>query len=57
MTEQDKAVVPALQGRFIQEVDEAMPASKTDGRPINTSHSPFLSQPAELAKILIELAT
>jgi pimeloyl-ACP methyl ester carboxylesterase len=56
LTEQDKGVPPALQRRFIREVDEALPASKTDVRPINTSHSPFLSKPAELAKILIELA-
>ena len=56
LTEQDKGVLPALQRRFIREVDEALPASKTDVRPINTSHSPFLSRPAELAKILIELA-
>ena len=42
LTEQDKGVLPALQRRFIREVDEALPASKTDVRPINTSHSPFL---------------
>jgi pimeloyl-ACP methyl ester carboxylesterase len=56
LTEQDRAVVPALQRRCIREVDEAMPTSKTDVRLMTTSHSPFLSKPADLAKILIELA-
>jgi len=56
LTEQDKGVLPGLQRRFIREVDEAVPANITDVRPIHTSHSPFLSRPAELANILIELA-
>lgn len=56
VTEQDMAVRPALQHRFIREADEAFPRTKTEIRSMESSHSPFLSKPEELAKILLELA-
>ena len=55
VTEQDMAVRPALQHRFIREADDAFPGTKTEVRSIASSHSPFLSKPEELAKILLEL--
>ncbi|MBP2326503.1 pimeloyl-ACP methyl ester carboxylesterase [Kibdelosporangium banguiense] len=48
---QDKAFPVALQRRFITEID-AVSAKPTTVLELDTSHSPFLSQPAELARVI-----
>ncbi|HJW10963.1 MAG TPA: alpha/beta fold hydrolase [Albitalea sp.] len=53
---QDKAVTPNLQQLFIQEADALTPANKTDFRPFDSSHSPFLSRPQALADLIAALA-
>lgn len=47
----DKALPVALQRRFVAEID-AVSARPTTVRELDTSHSPFLSQPAELARVI-----
>ncbi len=47
--EQDKAIPPAAQ--------EEMAKHATDIRRIDASHSPFLSRPAELAAMLVDIAS
>jgi pimeloyl-ACP methyl ester carboxylesterase len=51
-TTRDQAIPPALQDVFIRRADELNPKNKTDVQVLNTSHSPFLSAPAKLARIL-----
>jgi pimeloyl-ACP methyl ester carboxylesterase len=51
----DHAVPIAAQRRFIGEADAATPGNLTDVRELATSHSPFLSQPEEVARILLAL--
>jgi pimeloyl-ACP methyl ester carboxylesterase len=48
---QDRAFPVALQRRFVSEID-AVSAEPTTVRELDTSHSPFLSQPAELAEAI-----
>jgi len=48
---QDKAFPVALQRRFVSEID-AVSAEPTTVRELDTSHSPFLSRPAELAEAI-----
>ncbi|BBY17163.1 alpha/beta hydrolase [Mycolicibacterium litorale] len=43
----DKALPPAVQERFARRADEV--------RRINASHSPFLSQPAQLARLITDV--
>lgn len=50
----DNAFPVALQRRFITEID-AVSARPTTVRELDTSHSPFLSQPAELAKTIASM--
>lgn len=52
---QDRAVPLAAQDHMIATVDETI-GNKTTIHTLESSHSPFLSQPAALAKILIEIA-
>jgi hypothetical protein len=47
----DQAIMPALQRRFIGEID-AVSAAPTEVIEMDTAHSPFLSRPAELADVL-----
>lgn len=47
----DNAFPVALQRRFIAEID-AVSARPTTVRELDTSHSPFLSRPAELAEVI-----
>ena len=55
--EQDNVVPMALQRRFVREID-AVSASPTSVTELDSSHSPFLSQPAALAEaIAVALAT
>ena len=53
----DRAVMPALQDRFIREADAFTPGNPTRVLTLAASHSPFLSMPETLARALAELAT
>jgi pimeloyl-ACP methyl ester carboxylesterase len=53
-TTQDRAVPPTGQDHMIATVDAAI-GSKTITHTMESSHSPFLSQPATLSKILIDI--
>ncbi len=53
---QDRAILPALQQRFIAEADAFVPGNPTRVHELNTSHSPFISAPAKLADLLAEIA-
>jgi pimeloyl-ACP methyl ester carboxylesterase len=50
----DRAILPALQNRFIAEADAAFPENPTAVVDLDTSHSPFLSQPGRLAAAILE---
>lgn len=52
----DRAVMPALQDRFIRDADAFTPGNPTRVLTLAASHSPFLSMPAALARALAELA-
>ncbi|MGW1028243.1 alpha/beta fold hydrolase [Streptomyces sp. NPDC002577] len=52
---QDRAILPALQRKFIDDADTAFPANPTSVVALQTSHSPFLSMPREVADIVAEL--
>lgn len=53
---QDWAIRPTLQKRFIEEADVFVPALPTVVHQMNTSHSPFMSQPEVLAELLAGIA-
>jgi pimeloyl-ACP methyl ester carboxylesterase len=55
VTTQDKAVPPAMQRRQIAEADAAFPDNPTTVHTLESSHSPFLSMPDQLADIVIKL--
>ena len=50
---QDRAILPALQSRFIAEADAAFPDNPTRVIDLDTSHSPFLSQPDQVAAAIL----
>jgi pimeloyl-ACP methyl ester carboxylesterase len=50
----DRAILPALQDRFIAEADAAFPETATRVVGLDTSHSPFLSQPDRVAAAILE---
>ncbi len=50
----DKAFPVALQRRFVAEID-AVSTDPTTVHELHTSHSPFLSQPAELARVIASI--
>ncbi len=52
----DHALQPALQDRWIAEADALTPGNLTTVYPLDSSHSPFISQPDRLAGILLEVA-
>lgn len=54
---QDRAILPALQNRFIAEADAAVPGNTTRVYDLNSGHSPFLSQPQALTDVLVRIAT
>jgi pimeloyl-ACP methyl ester carboxylesterase len=54
---QDRAILPALQQRFIDEADAFTPDNRTRVHEMNSSHSPFLSSPSGLAGILVDIAS
>lgn len=53
---QDRAILPALQQRFIDEADAFTPGNPTQVHELNTGHSPFLSAPKALADLLAKIA-
>lgn len=53
---QDRAIRPALQQRFIDEANAFVPAKPTRVQTLDSSHSPFMSQPRVLAELLAEIA-
>lgn len=53
---EDRAVMPALQDRFIREADAFTPGNRTEVLTLAASHSPFVSMPEELARALLRLA-
>jgi pimeloyl-ACP methyl ester carboxylesterase len=53
---QDNAIKPTLQQRFISEADAFVPGNKTRVHVLDTSHSPFMSAPEELARLLADIA-
>jgi pimeloyl-ACP methyl ester carboxylesterase len=52
---EDRAILPALQDRFIREADAWTGTNRTAVRTLKSSHSPFLSDPAALASELAAL--
>ena len=52
---QDMAVRPALQRKFISDADAAFPNNPTTVVALDSSHSPFLSMPEEVAAIVSQL--
>jgi pimeloyl-ACP methyl ester carboxylesterase len=53
---QDRAIRPLLQQRFIDEANAFIPENLTQVHEMTSSHSPFLSQPQALAKLLAHIA-
>ena len=53
---QDRAVRPAMIDKMVSDADAFTPNNKTQVLAMNTSHSPFLSQPKALADLLLALA-
>ena len=53
---QDRAIRPALQQRFIDEANAFVPAMPMRVHALDSSHSPFLSQPKALADVLAAIA-
>jgi pimeloyl-ACP methyl ester carboxylesterase len=51
----DMAIRPSLQRLFIAEADAAFPQNPTSVVTLDASHAPFLSMPAEVAKIVGKL--
>jgi pimeloyl-ACP methyl ester carboxylesterase len=51
----DFAIPVAAQRRFIDEADKLTPDNPTDVWEMATSHCPFLSEPEQLARILLQL--
>lgn len=55
--QQDRAIPVAQQQKFIDDTDAALPDSKTTVNSMDTSHSPFMSQPTALAALLSSIAS
>jgi pimeloyl-ACP methyl ester carboxylesterase len=51
----DRALQPPMQRKFIELADAAFPGNPTTVHTLESSHSPFLSMPEELADILLKL--
>jgi hypothetical protein len=51
----DMAIRPALQHRFIADADAAFPDNPTSVMALDSSHSPFLSMPGQVAGIVAKL--
>jgi pimeloyl-ACP methyl ester carboxylesterase len=50
----DRAILPALQTRFIAEADAAFPANPTRVVDLDSAHSPFLVAPGRVAAAILE---
>lgn len=55
MCTRDRALRPATQRKFIELADAAFPGNPTTVHTLDSSHSPFLSMPGELADIILKL--
>jgi pimeloyl-ACP methyl ester carboxylesterase len=53
----DLVVPPALQRKFIADADAAFPANPTTVRTLESSHSPFLSMPTQLADLVVPIVS
>lgn len=53
---QDKIIPPALADQIVSAVDDFTPDNKTVVETLDSSHSPFLSRPKELAQSIARLA-
>jgi pimeloyl-ACP methyl ester carboxylesterase len=53
----DLVVPPALQRKFIADADAAFPSNPTAVRALASSHSPFLSMPAQVADLVLDIAS
>lgn len=53
--EQDWAIRPALQRRFVAEADAAFPDNPSTVVTLDSSHSPFLSMPERVVDIVTKL--
>lgn len=53
---QDQAIRPRLQERFVREANAFVPDRPTAVHTLDSSHSPFLSQPEALARLLVQIA-
>jgi hypothetical protein len=53
----DLVVPPALQRKFIADADAAFPANPTTVRTLESSHSPFLSMPTQLADLVLDIVS
>lgn len=53
---QDKIIPPVLADQIMAVVDQFTPDNKTVVETLDTSHSPFLSKPQELAQSIVRLA-
>lgn len=51
----DMTIRPALQRKFIADADAAFPGNPTAVRELEASHSPFLSMPAQVADIVLDV--
>lgn len=54
---EDYAIRLPLQQKYVELADAFVPNNKTEIVTLNSSHSPFLSMPAELAAVLLKLAS
>ncbi|MBC7940581.1 MAG: alpha/beta fold hydrolase [Chitinophagaceae bacterium] len=54
---EDQAIPIAAQDQFIAEADALVPRNRYTVRTLRASHSPFLSRPAELARLIEEAAS
>ena len=55
-TARDHAILPALQDRWIAQADALTPSNPTTVYRLDSSHSPFISQPKNLFEILLDVA-
>jgi pimeloyl-ACP methyl ester carboxylesterase len=53
---EDYAIRPRLQQKYIELADTFVPDNKTEVITLKSSHSPFISKPAELAAVMLKLA-
>lgn len=54
---EDQAIPIAAQDQFIAEADALTPGNRYTVKTLRSSHSPFISMPAELARLLVEAAS